>query len=402
MESIKSIYKIGYGPSSSHTMGPALAALTFLKKNLFASSFKVELYGSLAMTGKGHLTDITLQRILGEERTKILFCPEINYEYHTNGMKFFAYDKEENVINEWLVFSVGGGLLKELNEPRDKSEDETYPHQTMGDIIKYIQKNDMSLIDYIKAFEKEDLFDYLNMIFDLMEETIKNGLATTTILPGSIGLPRKAFEMYQKYLTNNNYLSLLFSLTLATCEENASGGKIVTAPTCGSAGIIPGIIFSEYYHNKVSKDKLIEGLAIAGLICDIVKTNASISGAEVGCQGEVGVACSAAAGMVAYLQGGNCFYIEYASEIGLEHHLGMTCDPIDGMVQIPCIERNALAAEFAYSAANYALMTSGNHYVKLDSVIEVMHETGKDIHAKYKETSTGGLALRIKKEQGNK
>lgn len=398
MESIRTIFKVGYGPSSSHTMGPAYAASKFLKKNINADHFKVELYGSLALTGKGHLTDATLLRILGEGRTEVIFHGEMVYSYHPNGMKFFAYSNGE-LIDEWLVFSVGGGMLKELDEPRNQFSKEVYPHKTMGEIIKYVRKNNMTLIDYIKTFEDDEFFDYLEDIFNVMEECVNSGLTKKDIIPGPLQLKRKAHEMYKKYQELNTHLSLLFALTLAVSEENASGGIVVTAPTCGASGVVPGVIFTEYYYNKVEKTKLIEALAIAGLICNIVKTNASISGAEVGCQGEVGVACSAAAGMLAHIKGGNFFFVEYAAEIALEHHLGMTCDPIDGLVQIPCIERNAMAAEFAYSAANYALMTDGSHYVKLDSVIEVMHETGKDIHSKYRETSTGGLALRVKRDK---
>lgn len=397
MESIRTIFKVGYGPSSSHTMGPAYAATKFLQKNINADRFKVDLYGSLALTGKGHLTDVTLLHILGESRTEVVFHGEMVYSYHPNGMKFYAY-KNDVLVDEWLVFSVGGGMLKELDEPRNQFHHEVYPHKNMGEILKYINKNNMTLIDYIKTFEDDEFFDYLEYIFNSMEECIKRGLASKEIIPGPLNLKRKSYEMYQKYLTQNTHLSLLFALTLAVSEENASGGVVVTTPTCGASGVVPGVLFTEYYYNHINKEKLIEALAIAGLICNIVKTNASISGAEVGCQGKVGVACSAAAGMLAHIKGGNCFFVEYAAEIALEHHLGMTCDPVDGLVQIPCIERNAMAAEFAYSAANYALMTDGSHYVKLDSVIDVMHETGKDIHSKYRETSTGGLALRVKKK----
>ena len=397
MESLKSILKIGNGPSSSHTMGPVYASSIFLKRNMNATSFKVELYGSLAMTGRGHLTDVSILNVLGDYRTVVEFHPEISYDYHQNGMKFYAYvDGKE--VDSWLVFSVGGGLLKELNEPRDKSPKEVYPHSTMGEILCYINKNKMSLIDYIKAFEEDDIMDYLDVIFNTMEETIMRGIKSTVVLPGSLGLERKAKMLYQKYIETKDFNTLLYALTLSVSEENASGGKLVTAPTCGSAGVLPGVLFTEYFYNKVAKEKIIEAIAIAGLICDIVKTNASISGAEVGCQGEVGVACAAASAALTYLKGGSANYIEYASEIALEHHLGMTCDPIDGLVQIPCIERNAMAASFAYAATNYALLSTADHYVSLDSIIEVMAETGRDIHSKYKETSTGGLALRAKKK----
>lgn len=397
MESIKSIYKIGHGPSSSHTMGPNYAAEAFLKRNKDADKFVVELYGSLALTGKGHLTDRTILDVLGEYRTEVVFKPEICYEYHSNGMKFISY-KDNKQIDEWLVFSIGGGNLKNLGEKRSSFGKDIYPHNKMSEILAYIKNNNMSLIQYIRSFEENDLDDYLDKVFVTMENAALRGLSNHLVLPGSLKLQRRAFEFYDDYKKTNNYNSLLFALTLAIAEENASGGLIVTAPTCGSAGIIPGILLSEYYHNKLSKEKIYDALAIAGLISNIVKTNASISGAEVGCQGEVGVACSSASAMLAFLNGGTTEQIEYASEIALEHHLGMTCDPVDGLVQIPCIERNAMAADFAYAASRYALLTNGKHYVTLEEVIRVMNETGKDIDKEYKETSIGGLA-KVKKEE---
>jgi len=390
MESLRTLFKIGHGPSSSHTMGPYYACEEFLKRNISAERFVVELYGSLALTGKGHLTDKAILDVLGEYRTEIKFCPDINYDYHPNGMKLFAYSGEKKV-DEWLVFSVGGGNLKNLNDDRSLSKKKGYPHQKMEDIIKYIKDNKMTLIDYIKTFDN-NIFDYLNQVFDVMKSSVDTGLMKTANLPGSLNLERKANKFYKIYKDTNDYQTLLFANTLAVCEENASGGLIVTAHTCGSAGIVPGIVMSEYYHNNVSKEKLVEGLAIAGMICNVVRTNASISGAEVGCQGEVGVACSGAAGMICYLKGGTSEHIEYASEIALEHHLGMTCDPVDGLVQIPCIERNAMAAEFAYTAAYYSLLTNAKHQVTLDDVINVMNETGKSLSSDYRETSVGGLA----------
>ena len=395
MESIKSIYKIGHGPSSSHTMGPGYASEIFLQKNITAEKFVVELYGSLALTGKGHLTDKTILDILGEFRTEVIFKPEICYDYHPNGMKFMAY-KNDMLVDEWLVFSVGGGSLKNLGDKRNEFSKNVYPHNLMNDILKYTQENNMSLLDYIKAFDEDDLYEYLDRVFQTMLEAKERGISNRSVLPGSLHMKRKAYEFYDEYLKTNDYQSLLFAITLSISEENAAGGLIVTAPTCGSAGIIPGILISEYIHNNLSKEKILDALAIAGLICNLVKTNASISGAEVGCQGEVGVACAAASGMLAFLNGGNSNKIEYASEIALEHHLGMTCDPVDGLVQIPCIERNAMAAEFAYTASKYSLLTNGIHYVTLDSVINVMDETGKDLDKEYKETSIKGLAKVIK------
>lgn len=395
MESLRTLFKIGHGPSSSHTMGPYYACEEFLKRNINAERFVVELYGSLALTGKGHLTDKAILDVLGDYRTEVKFCYDIVYNYHPNGMKLFAY-VDNKLVDEWLVFSVGGGNLKNLNDDRSLSKTTVYPHKKMEDIIKYTNDNNMSLIDYIKTFDN-DIFEYLGKVFDVMKDSVDRGLIKSANLPGSLNLERKAKKFYEKYKVSNDYQTLLFANTLAVCEENASGGLIVTSPTCGSAGIVPGIIMSEYYHNNVSKEKLVEGLAIAGLICNVVRTNASISGAEVGCQGEVGVACSGAAGMICYLKGGSSEHIEYASEIALEHHLGMTCDPVDGLVQIPCIERNAMAAEFAYTSANYSLLTNAKHQVTLDDAIKVMNETGKDLSSEYRETSIGGLA-RLKKK----
>ena len=395
MESIKEIYKIGYGPSSSHTMGPAKAAIIFKSKNIKATKFEVELFGSLALTGRGHLTDKAIINILGDD-TKVIFNYDYTYDYHPNALKFRAFDNDSNLLDEWLVFSVGGGSLKTLGE-KDDSKKEIYPHNTMSEVIKYLRHNNLTLLEYIKQCEEDDLFDYLELIFNQMETSIQEGLNSTSILPGELQLPRKASEMYQKYELTHDKESLLFALTLAVAEVNASGGKIVTAPTCGSAGVIPGVLFTEFYLGNYSKEEIINALAIAGFICNVVKTNGSISGAEVGCQGEVGVACSAATAALTYLKGGNIFYIEYSAEIALEHHLGMTCDPIFGLVQIPCIERNAMASGFANYASSYALKTNSDHYVKFDSVVSVMMETGKDIHAKYRETSIGGLALRTKK-----
>ena len=395
MESIKELYKIGNGPSSSHTMGPEKAAEIFLKKYPHATSYKVILYGSLGATGKGHLTDKIILSVLGENKTTIVFSPDIIYKYHTNGMMFKAYNNNQK-IGEWLVFSVGGGTLKELNEPRETFKDSTYKETSMKEILTFCKENNLQLIDYIKTMEKEDIIPYLSNILTCMEEAVKRGLFTSGILPGGLNVERKAASFYNNYLKNPSLETLVYAASLAVSEENASGGKIVTAPTCGASGVVPGVLYAEKTINNRDEKKLIDALLIGGLIGNLVKTNGSISGAEVGCQGEVGVACAAASGMLAFLKGGCSNKIEYASEIALEHHLGMTCDPVDGLVQIPCIERNAMAAEFAYTASKYSLLSNGKHYVTLDSVINVMDETGKDLDKEYKETSIKGLAKVIK------
>lgn len=393
MNSIKEIYKIGYGPSSSHTMGPGYAAERFLKRNPQAETFEVELYGALAMTGSGHMTDAILERVLGKSRTKIIFNKQINYDYHPNGMKFKAFCKGE-LLDEWLVFSVGGGDLKELGEERNHFNHEVYPHQHFDEILKYCEINQMTLVEYARHFEDDDLDSYLERVLTAMKKCVHKGLQTEGTLPGRMKIIRKAPSFYQKYLKSPSQSLLVYTYALAVSEENASAGEVVTAPTCGASAVVPAILLSQEVLANRSKEALINALIIGGLIANVVKTNASISGAEVGCQGEVGVACSMASGMLAYLFGVSNQVIEYAAEIALEHHLGLTCDPVDGLVQIPCIERNALAAQTAYNVAEYAMITGGIHSVTFDSVVEVMKETGIDLSQKYKETSTGGLALR--------
>lgn len=391
MESIKEIFKIGYGPSSSHTMGPAIASELFLKKNKDATSYKCVLYGSLAQTGKGHLTDYIIKKTFNNN-IEVIFDYDTVYKYHPNAMKFFAYiDGKE--IDNWLVFSVGGGSLKELNEERDAFKEMIYPHSRMNEILDYIEKTNMSLIDYVLKYETNSIKDYLYEVLLQMKDTLNKGLFIEGILPGGLNVVRKASSFYQKYLLNPSLEALTYSYALAISEENASGGKMVTAPTCGSCGVVPAALLSYQLLNNIPDDKVIEALMVAGLIGNIVKTNASISGAEVGCQGEVGVACAMAAAALAYLTGKNSYEIEYAAEIALEHHLGMTCDPVDGLVQIPCIERNAVAAMQAHNVCKYVELAGSKHHVTLDSVIEVMEQTGKDLHSKYRETSKGGLAL---------
>lgn len=392
MESIKEIYKIGYGPSSSHTMGPAIASKIFLDKNKDAKAFKCVLFGSLALTGKGHLTDYIIKKTFNNN-IEIEFDFDTVYKYHPNAMKFYAYDEFNKEINSWLVFSVGGGSLKEHHEVRDAFKEMIYPHSSMNEILDYTEKMNMTLVDYVLKYETNSIKDYLLKVLLQMKDTLNKGLFTDGILPGGLNVVRKASSFYQKYLNNPSLEALTYAYALAISEENASGGMMVTAPTCGSCGVVPAAFLSYQLLNNISDEKIIEALMVAGLIGNIVKTNASISGAEVGCQGEVGVACSMASAAMAYLTGRNNKEIEYAAEIALEHHLGMTCDPVDGLVQIPCIERNAVAAMQAHNVSKYVEFAGGEHFITLDSVIEVMEQTGKDLHDKYRETSKGGLAL---------
>lgn len=391
MDTLKELFKIGCGPSSSHTMGPQRAAKKFKEKNSNAYSYKVRLYGSLAATGEGHLTDYIIKKTLEPKEVEIIWEPETIKEFHPNGATFIALDENKNVIDEYTVFSVGGGTIKEENEETSK-EGQTYPLTTMDEIMKWCKENNKTLLDYVLEHEDEDILDYIESIKKAMRKSINEGLEATDLIPGKLLLKRRAKDFYNKYLESDKFTTMLFSYALAVSEQNASGNIIVTAPTCGSAGVIPGVLLSLQDHSGYSEKQINEALLVGGLIGNIIKHNASISGAEVGCQGEVGAACSMAAAAITYLKGGTTEQIEYAAEIALEHHLGMTCDPVYGYVQIPCIERNAIGAERALDSANYALLTDGTHFISLDQVIQTMKETGIDMMDKYKETAKGGLA----------
>ncbi len=391
MDTLKELFKIGSGPSSSHTMGPQRAAERFKNENPDAESFRAILYGSLAATGKGHLTDYIIEKTIAPKKVEIVWEEDIIKDFHPNGMKFEALDKDKNVTAEWTVYSVGGGTIAEEGQRNSKSNS-IYHLDTMDEIVKWCKENNKTLVDFVLECETKDIKDYIKTIKDAMRKSIDDGLSTDEIIPGKLLLKRRASTFYNAYKKDKSFSTLVYAYALAASEQNASGNIIVTAPTCGSAGVIPGIFFAMQDFYNYDDEKIIEALLVAGIIGNIIKTNASISGAEVGCQGEVGAACSMAAAAVAYLKGGTIDHIEYAAEIALEHHLGMTCDPVYGYVQIPCIERNAMAAQRAYDAANYALLTDGSHSVSLDQVVETMKETGIDMMDKYKETAKGGLA----------
>ena len=391
MDTIRNLYKIGNGPSSSHTMGPKKAALLFKSKNLDADKFKAELYGSLAATGKGHLTDYIIKQVLGIDKTEVNFMPEVVYEYHPNGMKLMAF-KDGLLIDEFLVFSVGGGEIKKLNENRENNNNAIYKHQNMREILSYCESNKINFYEYVLECEGKEIIDYANTILNVMFNTVERGLNNKDKLPGDLNIYRRAWTFYEKYLQDQSLSTLAFAASLSASEENASGGEMVTAPTCGASGVLPGVLYTYHVKKNVSKEKLVEGLLVGGLIGNIVKNNGSISGAEVGCQGEVGVACAMASAALTYILGGTNKQVEYAAEIALEHHLGLTCDPVKGYVQIPCIERNAMSCKRALDCSQFALLTDGNHYIQLDDAIQTMVETGKDLHYKYRETSEGGLA----------
>lgn len=398
MDSLKELYKIGNGPSSSHTMGPQKAAKIFRDKNPNAEFFKVELYGSLAATGKGHLTDWVIIETLKPKACEIIWKPQVVKEFHTNGMMFQAFDKEENLLETWEVYSVGGGSIMEASESRI-GRSGIYPLTKLEDIIKWCKDNCKELWEYVEEYEDKDIWAYLMKIWNSMEKTIDIGLSKTGVLPGTLKYPRKAQMFYKKARREGSRLKntgLTFAYALAVSEENGGGGIVVTAPTCGACGVVPAVLRSIKEELSLDEEEILKGLAIGGLIGNLIKENASISGAEVGCQGEVGAACSMAAAIATYFYGGTLRQIEYAAEMALEHHLGMTCDPVGGYVQVPCIERNAVAAERALSAANYSLFTDGSHRVSFDEVVITMMETGKDLKCAYRETSEGGLAKNYK------
>lgn len=392
MDTIKKIFKIGNGPSSSHTMGPKKAAQIFLEKNQGANSFKIHLYGSLALTGKGHLTDVTLLDAF-PGNAEIAWHKNEKLPLHTNGMRFEAFDRDGKKLDEWVVYSIGGGEL--MDEKSKSSSRQVYPHTTMRDIMKYLEKEGGTYWEYIIKYEDDDLFGYLGEVWNAMKQAIQRGIDTDGTLPGGLNLQRKAPSYFFKAFGRNQFAQdehYLFAYSLAVSEENAAGNVVVTAPTCGSCGILPAILFLFYKQYNFSEKRILNALATAGLIGNLIKENASISGAEVGCQGEVGAASSMAAGAAAQLPGGTIHQIEYAASSALEHHLGLTCDPVAGLVQIPCIERNAFGSQRAIDSALFAINSDGRHYLHFDQVVEAMKQTGKDLPSLYKETSQGGLA----------
>ena len=399
MKSIKELYKIGNGPSSSHTMGPKKAAQLFTEKNPTVSKYVVTLYGSLAATGEGHLTDVTILGVMQPfAPTTIEWLPKTFLPFHPNAMKFDAFDSEGKTLDSWTVYSVGGGALSDGSTTiglAEGNDQEVYHMKNISEIMMWCIKTGKSYWEYVQECEGNSIWEYLDEIWNTMKASIQRGLDAEGVLPGPLGLHRKAagyFTKTQGYRAGLQSRGLVFAYALAVSEENASGGVIVTAPTCGSCGVLPSVLYHLETSRDFNKPRILRALATAGLFGNVVKKNASISGAEVGCQGEIGVACAMAAAAASQLFGGSPKQIEYAAEMGLEHHLGMTCDPICGLVQIPCIERNALAAARALDANLYSSFTDGTHLVSFDRVVEVMKQTGHDLPSLYKETSEGGLA----------
>ena len=396
MHSIKTLYKVGNGPSSSHTIGPKVASQFIIDKYKDCDYVKVTLFGSLAFTGKGHLTDYIIEKTFNENNIKVDIC--FNYEIlnleFPNTMHFEIY-KNNTILGEETIFSIGGGLIK-VKDFENVEEKEVYPHKTILQIKEFCSQNNLSFVDYVLHFEDSSIVEFTEHIYQVMTRSVKNGLSKTGVLPGKLMVERKANTIFNNIKPNETESMkekrLVSSYAFACSEENASGGEIVTAPTCGSCGIIPSIIMyledCGYNHSDI-----INGLLVAGLFGLVVKNNASISGAECGCQAEIGTACAMGAALVATVKHLNNDQIERAAEIALEHHLGLTCDPILGYVQIPCIERNAVAALRAIESCSLAeLFGESQSKISFDLVVETMKQTGIDLKYEYRETSAGGLA----------
>lgn len=397
MESLRELFKIGKGPSSSHTMGPERAANIIKKRFGENAEYVVDLYGSLSMTGKGHLTDYIIHETLGEN-CQVNFCEE-TLPFHPNGMVFHIYQDGE-LKDDITAYSVGGGsIVWEGEDDFSMSRKNVYREKNLKEILETLDRNAYSFYDYVMEHENALFVDYLYKILDTMFDSVERGLKREGTIPGKLQLPRVAKQMYTQAINlpagSERETLILSSYAYAVAEENASGQTIVTAPTCGSSGVLPAILYYCYKQLNVEKPRLIKALAVAGVFGNVIKNNASISGADAGCQAEIGSACAMGAALYAWILGLNNSLIEYAAEMGLEHNLGLTCDPVGGYVQIPCIERNGYAALRAIDCAIYAknLGYVRKNKVSFDAVVNVMKNTGHDLNKAYKETSLGGLAL---------
>ena len=394
MLSLKELFKIGKGPSSSHTMGPEKAAKIFLTRYSQADEFSVTLYGSLALTGKGHGTDCVLKSTFTPKKCKIIFDKTSPCTVHPNTMDFIAI-KAGKKIGSARVYSIGGGDIR-FDDEKETKEADTYPISTFSSIADYCMQNKIRIPDYVKKFEGVEIFEYLNKVWHTMKKSVEDGLTASGILPGILKTERKAKRLFSQKVESESEQTkenrIVCSYAFAVSEQNAAGGTIVTAPTCGSCGVLPSVLLYEQQTKGYQDNEIIRALATAGIIGNIIKTNASISGAECGCQAEIGSACSMAAAALAELRGLSLEEIDCAAEIAMEHHLGLTCDPIAGLVQIPCIERNAVAAMRAINAVSLADFLSDSRKISFDLIVETMYNTGKDLLSGYKETSSSGLA----------
>ena len=395
MQSLKTLYKVGIGPSSSHTMGPQYAAEYINAKFPDAAKVKVILYGSLALTGEGHGTQIALAETL-KAPNEITFNTDEKDLPHPNTLDFVVYDAEGNEAARVRAMSIGGGEIRIEGEP-SVCNPEIYPQKNFEEIKDYCLMHHLRLSDYVAKFEGEEIFVFLKTIWERMKLTVREGLAKEGILPGGLEVERKAKYLYaQRHMdetpeTRENRLVCAYAF--AASEQNAGGGMITPAPTCGASGVLPAVLYYMQEKKGFTDFEMAKALAAGGIVGNVVKQNASISGAEAGCQAEIGTACSMAAAALAELHFMDLDQIEYAAENAMEHYLGLTCDPVCGLVQIPCIERNAVAAMRAINALSLANFLTATRKVKFDTVVDTMYQTGKDLQHKYRETSEGGLAV---------
>lgn len=401
MKSIKSVYKVGNGPSSSHTVGPYNAAQLFGKRYPDADRYTAVLYGSLAHTGEGHSTGKAI--CSGLAGTEVSFDKQTPTDTlpHPNTMLFTAY-KDGAVLGQLRICSIGGGSIRIVGEDSE-DEREVYPQKNFAEIAALCRTEGISLLEFIRRTEGESLWQYLAGVWYAMQVAVERGLAADGILPGGLNLARQAKRLYEKRCYNEpadiTMNRIIASYAYAVSEENASENVVVTAPTCGSCGVIPSILYYMAHDRGFPEEEILDALAVAGLIGNIIRTNASISGAECGCQAEIGSACSMAAAALATLYHLSIEQTEYAAEIAMEHNLGLTCDPLCGLVQIPCIERNTVAAMRAVSSVNLSMFLTDTRKISLDEVIDTMYRTGRDMDEKYRETSHGGLAVIWKQKQ---
>ena len=405
MKSIKEIYKIGKGPSSSHTMGPERAAKLFRSQHPEADAFQVILYGSLSKTGVGHGPDRVLLEVLSPIPTEIVFSQEELPKAHPNTMDLIAM-KNGQKTGTLRVESVGGGDIRIAGE-KSVSGEEVYIEHSFAEIKdfckwRYIEK----LSDYVELNEGPEIWDFLMEVWHTMKKAIEEGLAAEGILPGGLNVRRRAKDLYETTLAIREpaleEFQKIASFAYAVAEQNASNGTIVTAPTCGACGVLPAVLKYAQETKGYTDEQICRGLAAAGIIGNLTKSNASISGAECGCQAEIGTACSMAAAALAELYAQNLEQVEYAAEVAMEHHLGLTCDPICGLVQIPCIERNAVAAMRAMNACNMSYFLTGSRNISYDMVCRAMKETGIHLDHRFRETSEGGLAKLYNRKQAGK
>ena len=394
MESIRELYKIGRGPSSSHTMGPYKAAVAFRKKYPSADKYEIRLLGSLAMTGAGHMTDVVVREAFSPIETEIIFDKSVETDFHPNTMKLTAYCANEK-MGEETVYSIGGGSIIRDGEGIAETVN-IYPHNNYTEIAEYCNKHNIRIPDYVEMIEGKEIWDYLTQIWLTMKQSTDLGICAEGTLGGGLNVTRKARVLFQQRHIDESAQTrenrMVCAYAFAVSEHNAGGGEIVTAPTCGSCGVLPSVLKYMQDQKRFSDEQIIRALATGGIVGNIIKKNASISGAECGCQAEIGSACSMAAAALGELFEMGIAQIEYAAEVAMEHHLGLTCDPVDGLVQIPCIERNAVAAMRAINAVSLANFLAPLSKVSFDTVVKTMYETGKHLRSQYRETATGGLA----------